>query len=103
MWKGKECKNSKLNLEMNDSVVTWDLILMLSHIPKLSFTNLNSPFTHYHHSTFATLILGAYSDRRLFTGFIRAARMACELTVNNAITMVAIPAMPNIHQLTGVL
>jgi hypothetical protein len=86
----------------NDSVVMWDLILMLSHIPKLSFTNLTSPFTHFHPSTFATLIFWAYSDRRLFTGFITAARIACELTVSKAITMVTKPAIPNIHQLTGV-
>ena len=87
----------------NDSVVMWDLILMLSHIPKLSFTNLTSPFTHFHPYTFDhTCYFGLDSDRRLFTGFITAARIACELTVSKAITKVTKPAIPNIHQLTGV-
>ena len=38
-----------------------------------------------------------YSERSDLTGLERAARMACELTVNNAISMAARPAYRNIH------
>src|SRR5690606_31870239 len=38
-----------------------------------------------------------YSSLKLSTGFAAAARMACQLTVSNAITTAAKPATANIH------
>ena len=38
-----------------------------------------------------------YSFRRLSTGFAKAALMACELTVSNAISIASNPATANIH------
>ncbi len=38
-----------------------------------------------------------YSSRKLSTGFATAARMACQLTVSNAMTTATTPANANIH------
>jgi hypothetical protein len=47
-----------------------------------------------------TISLRIYSFLKLFTGLVKAALMACELMVMNAIAMAEAPAMANTHHCT---
>jgi hypothetical protein len=57
----------------------------------------NTPITSDHPRPPPTTPL-AHSDRKLFTGFATAARIACTHTVNSAIAIAPTPAAPNTHQ-----
>jgi hypothetical protein len=80
---------------MNDLLFLFDRHLISIHL-RLNFVGAASPRS----SSFLTFVSlgyppGGYSEeRRLSTGLVLAARMACALTVSSAIPMAPAPAIP---------